>query len=395
LQFAVRQTAGSDVEYSPTIDTFKPLRWLGPYARNNSIRLASAVEPYESLDHLAANIRSFIHRYLDSSATFESVAVLYVLHTWVYERFQAVPYLRFMGISGSGKTRATETIGALCYRPLVIAGSATPAPMYRQIEAVGGTILLDEADFQSSQIGSDIIKVLNCGYQKGLPVSRMEKATGGEFVPRVFDVFGPKIINGRQLFSDDATESRCLAYTPPQTTRTDIPRQLSANFEHQARKIRNQALGWRFDVIDSFEPEEIFIPGLRPRTNQIITPLLMVAERMGEPNQTEYRNHLLEFARKMEEQAKTDSRGTVEAMLVQAFVDSFGPRPSTCKELVDWVLRTESDDPSLKNWLTPKKASIILRNMGFETSHTNRGSVASIEPERLNALKKRYGIEAP
>ena len=57
----------------------------------------------------------------------------------------------------------------ICYHPLVIAGAANPAPMFRMIEVFGGTILLDEADFAKSQIGADIAKILNCGYQLRLP----------------------------------------------------------------------------------------------------------------------------------------------------------------------------------------------------------------------------------
>ena len=53
-----------------------------------------------------------------------------------------------------------KTIGSMCYRPLVIGGAATPASIFRIIEAVGGTMLIDEADFQDSQIGTDVTKIL-------------------------------------------------------------------------------------------------------------------------------------------------------------------------------------------------------------------------------------------
>jgi hypothetical protein len=101
--------------------------------------------------------------------------------------------------------------------------------MFQLIEALGGTMLIDEADFQDSQIGTDIAKILNCGYQKNLPVTRMEKTDEG-YVPRLYEVFGPKIINGRRPFKDDATESRCLSHTPILTERADIPPQLPTGF---------------------------------------------------------------------------------------------------------------------------------------------------------------------
>jgi hypothetical protein len=96
----------------------------------------------------------------------------------------------------------------------------------------------------------------------------------------------------------------------------------------------------------------------------------------------------------MEEQVKTDSHGTIEAMLVQAFVEYRGTRAPTCKELVNSVIQTEEqNDSKLKYRLTPKMASSILRTMGFTTTHTNRGAVATIEQNRLNALLSRFGID--
>ena len=52
---------------------------------------------------LAAEIRQFIHRYLDFSESFENVATHYVLLTWLYDAFNELPYLRLRGDYGSGR----------------------------------------------------------------------------------------------------------------------------------------------------------------------------------------------------------------------------------------------------------------------------------------------------
>jgi hypothetical protein len=133
------------------------------------------------------------------------------------------------------------------------------------IEVFGGTILFDEADFARSQIGADIAKILNCGYQQSLAVTRMEKTPDGNFEPKVFDVFGPKIINGRKAFQDDATESRCIQYTPKITKRKDLPLQLGPQFNTEVKALQDKALMWRFDHLDHVEPEDsadlLRIPG--------------------------------------------------------------------------------------------------------------------------------------
>jgi len=276
----------------------------------------------------------------------------------------------------------------LCYRPLVLAGAATPAAMFRMIEAVGGAMFMDEADFQNSNIGSDIAKILNCGYQKGLPVTRMEMTSDNHYVPRMYSVFGPKIINGRKPFSDDATESRCLTHTPRSAERSDIPRQLSNAFEAEARQIRNMAIRWRFDNLDTFEVRDISIDSIRPRTNQIILPLHAVAERL---NDSRYRQHLLSFAQAIDAQSLEDRKTSVEAMLIDAYVQ-FSGKP-TFKALATEVLKTAAgDEPGLLKWLSARSVSPILKGLGFTTHRTKRGSEVSIEPARLAALGKRFGI---
>lgn len=169
LRLAVKHK-NKAVQYADAFDKYRPLPSAAEAARRGVVPSAST--SYSSLGRIAEEMREFIRRYFDCDERFESVAVLYALHTWVYELFHAVPYLRFQGLWANGKSRGTDTIGALCYRPLSISGSATPAVMFRQIETYGGTLLFDEADMDNSQVGADIIKVLNCGYEKGKPITR-------------------------------------------------------------------------------------------------------------------------------------------------------------------------------------------------------------------------------
>jgi hypothetical protein len=388
LNFAIRESGS--VAYSKTYGEFKPISWLEQYLNVGAFVLPSEATPNVDLDDLAAGVRGFIHRYFDCDPVFEAMATLYVLHTWMYEQFQAVPYLRFLGLPGSGKTRGTEVIGALCYRPLVMAGSTTPAPMFRMIEVIGGTMLIDEADFAQSQVGSDIVKVLNCGYQRNLPVTRTEKNNLGEFVPRVYEVFGPKIINGRRLFKDEATESRCLPYTPQVTSRSDIPVQLTGVFSAEANKIQNMALGWRMANLDTFKVIEKPIAGLKGRSHQIVIPLLSVACAMSRSQCEKYRADLVAFCQNLDTQAQVDRLETVEGQLVAAFVKCEKDQLPTCKDLSD-LLRNSGEN----RWLTPNKASRLLRSMGFETRHTNRGSEVTIKVPQLESLCKRFGLTVP
>ena len=156
-------------------------------------------------------IRSFIHDYLDVDPFYEKLASYYVMFTWLYDLFENLPYLRALGDYGTGKTRFIQTIGVLCYRPMLVSGASTTSPIFNIIDMFNGTLVIDEADFSNSDTDNEIIKILNIGYYKGGVVLRAEKDPNSEtYMPNARDVFGPKILATRKLFTDRATESRCL-----------------------------------------------------------------------------------------------------------------------------------------------------------------------------------------
>lgn len=106
-----------------------------PYSPENNllthrvVLFPSAAAEYGDDRSLVAAVGQFIHRYADLSDAFEEIASHYVLLTWIYDAFNEVPYLRFKGDFGSGKSRCLQTIGSLCYKPMFVSGASTVSPM--------------------------------------------------------------------------------------------------------------------------------------------------------------------------------------------------------------------------------------------------------------------------
>jgi len=145
------------------------------------------------------------------------------------------------------------------------------------------------------------------------------------------------------------------------------------------------------EILDQFHPSEVLVPGLRLRTNAIIMPLLNVAQRLAEPESQRYRTELIEFATELDQQAAQANRTTVEGMLVGAYVDqlAISPTQPTCDIIAKAVHRV---DDSVRRWLNSRKASEILRNLGFTTRHTKRGAEVNIDATRLQVLCQRFAI---
>jgi len=139
-----------------------------------TVKLPTFYEEYDSEKKLVKQIQQHIHRYLDVSPRFERFASWYVLLTWLYDKVNVPPYLRALGDTGTGKSRFLDVIGGLCYKPCMVSGAITPAPIYRMIKQWKGTIVLDEADFRDSS-KNEVITILNCGFEKGRPVIRCKQ----------------------------------------------------------------------------------------------------------------------------------------------------------------------------------------------------------------------------
>ena len=239
---------GDAIEYVNTV-SLEDGRTVTPYddgmVEESVVLLPSKTEPYENEAALIFEIQAFIHRYVAISEFFERLSAYYVLFSWVYDSFNVLPYLRAIGDYGTGKTRFLQTVGSLCYKAIFAGGATSPSPVFRIIQKYGGTLVLDEADFKSSEAFDEIVKILNNGYQAGFPVLR-SVADGRNHEPRAFRVFGPKLIATRTMWKDKALESRCITEPMDGQYRDDIPIIIPATFSDEARSIRNKLLWFRF-----------------------------------------------------------------------------------------------------------------------------------------------------
>lgn len=328
------------------------------------VLLPTGVEEYGTPEVLLEEIGAFIHAYvqLDNSA-YRDLLAFYVLLTWIYDRFDAVPYLRVLGHLGSGKTRLIQTVGALSYRRIQCGGAVTASPIFRLIERYKGTFVVDEADFSKSDMWAEIIKIFNTGYTRDFPVLRSERGAGDDFEVGAYECYGPKILASRKRFEDEALESRCFSHTmlPRAEIRSDIPAVLDNQFRAEAAVLRNKLLLWRLRhyrhaVLDS--RRQIF--GLEPRMKQIVLPLLAVATSGPLERQ------LILQARAYQWELIKVRRQSLEGRLAQAIV-SKSEATRGAKILIKELVETlESRDRYAR--ITEVKVSTILRDVfGIET----------------------------
>ncbi len=301
-----------------------PIRAKNDLIRHEALLLPEIPEPYGTLTELVRDIRAYLNRYVDLSESFQTLVPYYVLLTWVYDAFNELPYLRFRGEYGSGKTRALSVVGSLCYKAFMAGGASTVSPIFHTLDMFRGTLILDESDFRFSDATSELVKIFNNGNVRGFPVLRTAITGKRDFEPRAFDVFGPKIVAMRRAFEDPALESRFLTEEMGQRRlRKDIPINLPDIQKEEARSLRNKLLMYRFENLSRITVDDsLGDPGLSPRVNQILLPLLAVVDDEA------LRAELCTTARSLDRALSVEMGSTLEADMLRVLNELIQANPS-------------------------------------------------------------------
>lgn len=285
-------------------------RTLVPYSADNNliehdvVLFPSQPIEYGSQTELVDVLCSYIHKFVDISPIFKQIAAHYVLLTWVYDSFNELPYLRLLGDFGTGKTRFLQTVGSLCYRPIFASGASTVSPIFHMLDMFGGTLIVDEADFRFSDEKVEMVKILNNGNVRGMPVLRSQMTRGREFEPHVFNVFSPKIVAARGCYDDPALESRFITEkTRTRSLRSEIPINLPLSYKEEALALRNKLLMYRFKNYGKQNLDAVMLDSsISPRIRQVYAPLISIIEDAS------VRDKLLSDAskRSLKHQSKSD-----------------------------------------------------------------------------------------
>ncbi len=351
---------------------------------------------------LRRDIGAFIHRYVELPENCVSVITDYILLTWVYDRFDELPYLAFRNTdAGRGKSRALETVGTLCRRPLFVGGGSTAAATLRMLDTYQGTLVADEFDqARNTELASDIARIMNQGFQRNRP---LVKCDGDTNTPRPFRCFGPKLFALRKRLGDDATESRVISIQMGARTRDDIPFNLPREvFDREASRLRCRLLAWRFRNYGRIELNAALASSdLEDRANQIGLPLLSLAV------DDEARTRIIEALKAQQDDVASDRAespaGEVLGEVINTMQLDDAVRPGDlAKRINERRAEQAGVSPSAlaaRDRITSQRVGRILKNdLGLspdDPPRDNAGARYRLDENRLAELCRRYGFTAP
>jgi len=200
---------------------------------------------------LWADVRTFIYNHWDAGSGEDAEAVYagltaYALSTWVRENLTFVPHLMLMGKTTGGKTRLLNTLARVSYRA-VVSASATPASMFRLIDAYDVSYFVSEYHGLHHETRRELDAVVRAGQKRNEVVTRAEPTSSGH-EPRTFDPF-THVAVATQYEPDDDIVNRCIQ-VQSSTANRDMP---ATHDEKRAEELRNRLLYARFRLLESDE----------------------------------------------------------------------------------------------------------------------------------------------
>lgn len=344
--------------------------------------LASEPEDFISIEILSKDLLEFIMKYCDLSDVFAKMAAYYILISWVYEDFRTLPYLRVLGLPGSGKSRFLDIMARLCFRAIYL-GAGSESAFFRLVDTVGGTLVFDEADVVNFDEYQAILKILLTGYHDSGTVARVEEGKATRFRPILFSTYGPKVLASRERFNE-ALESRCLTETMYTTSRNDIPIELPEEIDNEALHFRNRLLDFRFKEFGIHKVNIQRTLDVEPRLNQILNPMLALSANNG------WSQDVISFAQQMQIEL-LEERGTRwEALVARAVVTLV----DTGKRLgMGDIAKFINENLSPDEEFTPQRVGYCVKHLALPKRTVSGRKEVRISPRLVETLRARYILQ--
>jgi putative DNA primase/helicase len=198
-----------------------------------------------------------------------------VLHAWTVDAGDISPLMVLVSpTKRCGKTSVLIVLYFLTPRSELSSNITAPA-LFRYIEDVRPTLLIDEAD-SFVKNDEELRGILNSGHTK----AAAHVIRNVDHKPRRFSTWAPKAIATIRTLAD-TLEDRAIVVRlqrkPPGATVERLPRRDNADFA----ALRSQAARWAADNFDKLADLDPKMPDLNDRAADNWRPLLAIADLVG------------------------------------------------------------------------------------------------------------------
>jgi hypothetical protein len=240
-------------------------------------------DPWESEvpgAQLLDDIEKMFCRYIILPKGASETLALWTLHAWTMDAGDISPFLVLVSpTKRCGKTSALIVLLYLTPRS-ELASNISPSALFRYVEEVRPTLLIDEAD-SFVKDNEELRGILNSGHTKPAAYVIRNVEVKGEHKPRRFSTWAPKAIATIRALAD-TLEDRSITILLQRKARHAKVERLRKRDNDELAGLRRRAARWAADNFNKLSDPDPAIPdALNDRAADNWRPLLAIADLVG------------------------------------------------------------------------------------------------------------------
>ncbi|TET62234.1 hypothetical protein E3J48_04555 [Candidatus Aerophobetes bacterium] len=352
-----------------------PIKIPGP----EILKEPTNVDYIKLLDEIISFLKSYIELPCPSHYL---ILALWILHTYLIEKFNTTPILCFYGVKETGKSRAGEVLGELAFRCEILT-SPTEATLFRSAEYFKTALVVDEVKLWGPEGNQAVARLINTRYKRGLKVSRVDMNKKGEDQIEYFDVFGPIVICTTETVPE-SLESRCITFVMQKNVEVGVEKLID---EEWANRLRNRLTIFRANYLDRDLPQTEHVA--RRRLNEIMTPLYQTLMVIAREREDELKKTLGDMEKAREEEEGSSFEAEMAEKIVEYQKDT-GESIILTAEVVERLNKGKSQ----RDEVSMRLVGTRMKRLGFEKTRVADGKRGfKINADRLARLAGQFRID--
>jgi putative DNA primase/helicase len=225
-------------------------------------------------------LRQVFRRYIVLPPGADIALAVWVLHAWTMDAGEISPFMVLVSpTKRCGKTSVMILLQYLTPRSELASNITGPA-LFRYIEAVRPTLLIDEAD-SFVKDNDELRGILNSGHTKVAANVIRSVEVNGEHQPRRFSTWAPKAIATIRSLADTLEDRAIIVQLQRKPPGAQVER-LRRRDNEWCAALRSQASRWSMDNFDKLaDPDPQMPEALNDRAADNWRPLLAIADLAG------------------------------------------------------------------------------------------------------------------
>jgi hypothetical protein len=378
----------------PVVST--PMGWSRE-GRQAWLAGAAPPDPPALFRDVAAAVAEYLEFPPESATGATATVVLWMMLSYGYPAWPAVPYLYVGGPMASGKSRLFDVLARLAFRPL-LSSNLTGSALFRTLHDRGGILLYDEAERlrQATPDVQELLSMLLAGYRRGGQAIRLESVED-TFRPVAFDVYGPKAV-------------ACIQGLPPTLASRSIPIMMfRAGPDSQKPKLRLDADPARWQRLrdglhalaleagpswlDMSRDSNVCPEGIGGRDYELWQPILALAEWVESLGAKGLLNLMQRHALATAAAARDDAVPEADEVLLEVTAEAVrnGEKP-TSREILDHA--KDKAAGVFKSWEHPRTVTARLKAYGLRPAPKSNGRIEfRLTENDLCRVQRHYGLD--